>query len=37
VTEFCVDHVLAEAKHAVEQIVLSLATQLPLFGDPAGD
>jgi hypothetical protein len=28
---------LAEAKRAVEQTVLSLATQLPLFGDPAGD
>jgi len=28
---------LAEAKRAVEQTVLSLATQLSLFGDPAGD
>ena len=28
---------LAEAKRAVEETVLSLATQLPLFGDPAGD
>jgi hypothetical protein len=28
---------LAEAKRAVEQAVLSFATQLSLFGDPAGD
>ena len=28
---------LAEAKRAVEETVLSLATQLSLFGDPAGD
>jgi len=28
---------LAEAKRAVEETVLSLATQLPLFGDPASD
>jgi hypothetical protein len=28
---------LAEAKRAVEETVLSLASQLPLFGDPAGD
>jgi len=28
---------LAEAKRSVEETVLSLATQLSLFGDPAGD
>ena len=28
---------LAEAKRAVEETVLSLATQLSLFGDTAGD
>ncbi|MGP1679037.1 MAG: hypothetical protein ACTS6J_18005 [Burkholderiales bacterium] len=28
---------LAEAKRAVEETVLSLATQLSLFGDPGGD
>ena len=28
---------LDEAKRAVEETVLSLATQLPLFGDPAGN
>jgi len=28
---------LAEAKRHVEETVLSLATQLPLFGDPAGE
>ena len=28
---------LAEAKRAVEETVLSLATQLSLFGDAAGD
>jgi hypothetical protein len=28
---------LAEAKRAVEQMVLSLATQLSLFGDPNAD
>ena len=28
---------LAEAKRAVEETLLSLATQLSLFGDPAGD
>ncbi len=28
---------LGEAKRAVEETVLSLATQLSLFGDPAGD
>jgi hypothetical protein len=28
---------LVEAKRAVEVISLSLATQLSLFGDPAGD
>ena len=28
---------LAEAKRAVEETVLSLATQLSLFGDPASD
>jgi hypothetical protein len=28
---------LGEAKRAVEETVLSLATQLPLFGDPAGN
>ena len=28
---------LAEAKRAVEETVLSLATQLSLFADPAGD
>jgi squalene cyclase len=28
---------LAEAKRAVEETVLSLASQLSLFGDPAGD
>lgn len=27
---------LGEAKRAVEETVLSLATQLPLFGDPEG-
>jgi hypothetical protein len=28
---------LAEAKRSVEETVLSLASQLPLFGDPDGD
>ena len=28
---------LAEAKRSVEETVLSLATQLSLFGDPAND
>jgi len=28
---------LAEAKRAVEETVLSLAAQLPLFGDPGTD
>ena len=28
---------LAEAKRSVEETALSLATQLSLFGDPAGD
>jgi len=28
---------LGEAKRAVEETVLSLATQLPLFGDVDGD
>ena len=28
---------LADAKRSVEETVLSLATQLSLFGDPAGD
>jgi hypothetical protein len=28
---------LGEAKRAVEETVLSLASQLPLFGDPTGD
>ncbi len=28
---------LAEAKHAVEETILSHATQLSLFGDPVGD
>jgi hypothetical protein len=28
---------LSEAKRAVEETVLSLASQLPLFGDPDSD